>query len=229
MKPEQKQSLKSWHRREKETPRQYALFEYFLSLPAPERTSEKVAEKFAISLQYVQRIRSRQCWNNRAFDRDNFVASEIDAKVQNKAEETAFNWLEWEQNNLEQTRKLSGQFFDRCKEMFALPLTETKEEITETTPDGKTIHKTIVTKPIRFTAGDAPKYAEAAIILSRFVLEQSGGTRPAGNIALPKPPKPIDEMTPDERIAYINDLKAAQGAIERGEMPSFDETGGATQ
>jgi hypothetical protein len=212
-------AARSWHRQPKETPRQYEIFEYFLSLPPAERIANKVSSRFKVSDSYINKMRRVQKWNDRARDRDNHLASKADEAAERVVEQVAFDWQSYEQENLQNSVELSRLFAGKAKEIALMPVTETTETITEQTPDGKTIHKTIVHRPLRVTASDAPRFAEAALILSRYAIEQSEAARrgESVNIHLPKPPKPLDQMTPDERGEYIKQLSDAREALIRGD------------
>lgn len=215
---------KSWFRQTviplKETARQYEYFSYFLSLPPLERTSENVRKHFGLnSVRWIEEMRSKKNWNERAKDRDNFIAAKTDKDSLKKAKENAFDWIEWEHKNLEKSRLVADLFFARCFKMLEMPLTEKVETITKVTDDGKTIHQTTIHKPTKFLASDVPKYIEAAIILSNYVLEQSRMFRHNRviNINLPNPSKPVEEMNDKERESYIEELKEAKRRLELGE------------
>lgn len=227
-----KDAARSWHRQSKppmnETARQYALFEFFLSLPPSKRTNPKVAGKFRVSESYIREIRRKRKWNDRAADRDNHLASKADAAAEQVAEQSAFDWAKFEQENLTAAVEMSQLFAARAIEIGKMPITETTETITETTDDGKTLHKTIVHKPLRVTAADAPRFAEAALILSRYAIEQGEAARASGgreNIHLPKPPKPLSEMSPDETASYIAELERARDAMVQGGVEYVSEIG----
>ena len=224
-----KTPARSWHRQPDETDRQFELFEFFLSLKPADRTSQTVGQHFAVSRRYIQQVRDAKKWNDRARDRDNFVAEKGDAAIADQAAKVAFDWAEYEQEQLDNAVELSRLFAVKAIEIAKMPIVEETETIVETSPDGKTVHKTIVRKPLKVTASDAPKFAEAALILSRYATEQADAARRGSNvnIHLPKPDKPIDQMTKDERETYIAECMRARQAMERGD--DLDLISGAEQ
>lgn len=226
-----------WHRQGgeplKETARQYAMFQFFLSLPPEIRTAEKVQKHFNLqSDRQVHRLRSEKMWNQRAQAHDEAQAVRIDEKRAKVLENAAFDWAKWETDNLENVREITDLLFKKTKEILTLPVVETTRKNPIIDQNGELIYQEITLKPTKFSAGDAPRYAEAAVLLSKFYVEQTEAAKAkeAGgfNLHLPKPKKPVDQMSPEEIEEWIAECNSAKTALEKGESVE-DYTGGATQ
>lgn len=228
-----KKQNQSWLRREDETNKQFDLFQTFLYLPPSERTSLKVAEKFRVSERYISRIRSEKNWNERTRDFDNFLAVRASGKVAKVAEEKAFDWEKWEQGNIEKTVSIVDKLFAKCDEILNYktfrrkfdekPLTYADgEPILDA--EGKQIHQQIVIiEPIKFSAGDGARMAEAAVLMSQFLMMRQRQQSPlTHNAGLPEPSKPLDDMSPDELEQYALECRAASAAIARGETINLE-------
>lgn len=234
MKPEN-DTLKPWHQQPNETAKQYAMFQFYLSLPLDQRTLVKVCEHFNFSQVYVGNIAGKWQWEARARAKANALADKVHQVQETAAAEIAFDWADWEMQNLDRVRGITEQILVRCEQMLALPVREsTKKDVPifdaktgkpVLDKDGKPVYQLVtIVKPVRFVAGDAPRYAEAAVILTKFLSETHRTGAPLSTI-LPPPPKPVEEMTVEEREAYIAELRAKQQQITRGELPQ--DLGGA--
>lgn len=211
-----------------ETARQFELFQYFLSLQPVERTSENVRKHFGFTNKRgVEKVRSDKQWNRRAQAFDDNRAKHVETKMNEKAAEVAFDWAAWEGENLENVKNIADQLFKKTKEILSLPVTETTKKNPIIDQNGQIVFQEITLKPLRFSASDAPRFAEAAVLLSRFVIEQTEASKRAKqnvNLHLPKPKKAWDQMSPEDIEAYIEECNLARTAIEKGEgVEDFSE------
>lgn len=230
-----KPPVEPWHRQKGESPREYECFNLFLISPPKQRTSKFVANSFGLTEQLITRTRTKWKWNERVLEYDRWLSREADKIAAQAVHETMFNWADWEWQNHEKVRAITERLLTRTEQMLNLPVQELVKKDPVFHPEtgdqlmdaeGKPLFATTIVKPMRFTAGDVPRYAEAALILTRYLAEQNG-LRPIVP-AIPAPHKPIDEMTIEERGEYIANLRARQQAIVSGQTVQ-DETGGQPQ
>jgi hypothetical protein len=214
-----------WHQQHGETDRQFQLFSFWLEQPPENRTSEIVAKHFGVGGEYVQQLSVKHRWPRRAMAHSHWLSQQADAILARAAQQTGFNWADWEIANNEKVRSITERMLARCEQMLSLPVTEmrkeenpvidpaTGQELTDSR--GNVVYQTVTTvKPIRFNAADAPRYAEAAMILTRYLAEQNGGADPVPT--MPTPIKPIEDMSIEEREAYIAQLRERQQALVTG-------------
>ncbi len=210
---------KSWHQRAKETARQFELFEYYLSLEPEHRSLQKVSERFTVSRQYVDRIARKFLWEDRSRNRNNYFAEQADAVAVKAVKDAEFDFVEWEEQKNIRFRALTDGLLEKCEQMLQVPIQQTTvEKIAIVDPntgaklldeDGEVVYPTITTiKPSRWNAADTVRFAEAAVVLTKYLAEQN--TKPPFRSPLPPPPKPIELMNLFEREQYINDLREIQ-------------------
>lgn len=227
---------KSWHQQKGETAKQFQMFEFFLSLQPDLQSYQTVRKQFSLSREYVERIAKKNKWIERSRNCKRHFQSLQDEIKAKAAQKIAFDWADWELENLEKVRVATEQMLTKCQKMLNAPLTEQTEKqkvvidkatgVKITDSQGNVVYQNIIIiKPIRFNASDVLKYAEAVLILTKYLVEQNRITIPVNRV-LPQPSKPIAEMTEDERQAYIDDLRSRQQAISRGEkFVEFDDDG----
>ena len=226
--------IKPWHQQPGETDKAYSYFKYFLSLDPATRNLETVGFQFGVGKANIQKMSTRDNWMARAAAYTNFLTSAADSVAVAAEQDIAFNWADWELSNHDKVRGITERLLARCEQMLTLPVQEMKKE-TDPLMDPRTgepildsrgnqVYQTVtVVKPIRFTASDAPRYAEAALILTKYLAETNGI---APLPSLPAPHKPVEEMSVEEREEYIASIRAQQQALVRGEAI---DVGGPTQ
>ena len=204
------------------------MFEFFLRLHPDLQSYQTVSKNFALSREYVERIaKKKNRWIERARNYKNHFQSIQDEIKAKAAQKIALDWADWQRENLDYVRVVTEKMLNKCQRMLDAPLTEktekqqavidkaTRKKITDS--QGNVVYQNIIIiKPIRFNASDIPKFVEAVIILTKYLVEQNRITIPIKRI-LPAPSKPIAEMTAEEQDAYIAELRARQKAISRGE------------
>ena len=203
------------------------MFEFFLRLHPDLQSYQTVSKNFALSREYVERIAKKNRWIERARNYKNHFQSIQDEIKAKAAQKIALDWADWQRENLDYVRVVTEKMLNKCQRMLDAPLTEktekqqavidkaTRKKITDS--QGNVVYQNIIIiKPIRFNASDIPKFVEAVIILTKYLVEQNRITIPIKRI-LPAPSKPIAEMTAEEQDAYIAELRARQKAISRGE------------
>lgn len=224
-----------WHqqRNKGETDRNYGLFQYFLSLEPAERTLTKVAENFDIDLGYVSKLSIARNWLERAAAHTDWIAQQTDAAARRAAEQMALDWADWEYENLNRVRGITERLLANCEKMLNQPIQEMTKK---TAPikdkfgkavvvDGEQVYAEITTiKPVRHTAADAPRYAEAAVILTKYLKDQNSPSVEPIRAPLPAPKKPVEEMTVEERDEYIAELRRAQ-AENAARLQDYGEQG----
>lgn len=212
---------KSWYQRKNESPRQFELFEYYLSLEPLKRTYQSVSKHFSLSREYVEQIARKFFWVERSRSRNNFFAELADDAAAKAVREVEFDWIRWETANLDRVRVITENLLSRCEEMLAAPIVEqTTQDAKITDSQGNEFYQKITTvKPVRFTASDVPKHIEAVVILTKYLSEQN---KPA-LMFLPPPAKAVESMTIQEREAYIAEIRTRQQAIADGKPIEFDD------
>jgi hypothetical protein len=215
---QEKEEKKSWFRRKQETDRNFEMFSYYLSLPAMERSLQKVSERFAISRQYVDRIARKFLWEDRSMNRDCWLQQQADDVAVNAVKQAEFDYSVWEEEKNIRFRVLTDGLLEKCEAMLKVPITQTSvEKIAVVDPntgaklldkDGEIIYQTITTiKPGKWNATDTVRFAEAAVVLTKYLSEQN--TKPSKS-PFPPPKKPLELMNMFERQAYIDDLREIQ-------------------
>jgi hypothetical protein len=210
---------KSWHQRAKETARQFELFEYYLSLEPEHRSLQKVSERFTVSRQYVDRVARKFLWEDRSRNRNNYFAEQADAVAVNAVKQVEFDYQIWEEQKTARFRDLTDSLLEKCEQMLQVPIQQTTvEKIAIVDPntgaklldeDGEIIYQTITTiKPSRWNAADTVRFAEAAVVLTKYLAEQN--TKPPFRSPLPPPPKPVELMSIFEREQWIEELREIQ-------------------
>ena len=194
------------------------------------------------STKYIEKMRQRFNWDARRTAFLEFLAAEADAArtaaavtvAQESGEQYAFDWTEWHLKNLTTAREIADQLLVKTKEIVNLPILQrTRADKPLIGADGKPVlgvdgkplmQEVTILKPSRFSVGDAPRFAEAALVLAQYVREQMHFVGNTVDRDLPTPAKPLDEMTQEELDAYIQECRAAKDAIIRGDV--CDATGG---
>ncbi len=223
---EDKDEKKSWHQRKNESARQFELFEYYLSLEPAHRSFHSVSEKFALSRVYVERIAKKFLWTERSRNRNNYFVEKADEVAANAVKDAEFDFVAWEEQKNIRFRVLTDSLLEKCEQMLKVPIQQTTvEKIAVVHPDtgekfldknGDVVYQTITTvKPGRWNASDTVRFAEAAVILTKYLAEQN--IKPVKS-PLPPPAKPVELMNQFERQLYIDELREKQRAIARGDF-----------
>jgi hypothetical protein len=179
--------IQSWLRQPKESEKTFEYFSYFLSLPPAERSNRRVSEEYTVSEQNIKQIRCRWKWNERALEYDNHLASAATRAVTKAVEKAEFNWATWEAGNLERTRKITDELFNKVEEILKLEV-------------------------VQFRADDAIRFTESAVILTNYLMERQRSlfTKFDFNQILPELLKPLEDMTEDELSEYIEKCQKAR-------------------
>jgi hypothetical protein len=214
----QEKEESSWHQRRNESARQFELFEFYLSLEPEHRSFQSVSKKFSLSRIYIERIAKRFFWIERARNKNNWLAEQADEVSAAAVQDAEFDYNVWEEQKNIRFRVLTDGLLEKCEEMLAVPITQTSvQKIAIVDPNtgakildgnGEQLYQTITTiKPGKWNATDTVRFAEAAVVLTKYLAEQN--TKPFRS-PLPPPPKPVELMNLFERQAYIDELREIQ-------------------
>jgi hypothetical protein len=176
----------AWLRQPKESEKTFEYFSYFLSLPPAERSNRRVSEEYTVSEQNIKQIRRRWKWNERALEYDNHLSSAATRAMTKAVEKAEFNWAAWEIANLEKTRRITDELFNKVEEILKLEV-------------------------VQFRADDAIRFIESAVILTNYLMERQRSlfTKFDFNQILPELLKPLEDMTEDELSEYIEKCQKA--------------------
>lgn len=226
---------KTWLRGDFENDRAFEIFNTFLNLSPSERTSRRVAEIWSLSEGRVKQLRNKYHWNERVRDYDNYMAEKRDVAVEKNVGIVAFDWAKWELENLERTRQITDKLFTRSEQILAMPFVKAEKREAIIDPktgeplldrEGNPVHQVVqIVNPMRFSAGDASRFAEAGVVLTQYATARARALAPreAGNHQLPQPEKALEDMTPEEIEIYILQIEQATEAIARGETVQGSE------
>jgi hypothetical protein len=214
----EKEESKSWHQRRNESARQFELFEYYLSLEPEHRSFQLVSKEFALSRVYVERIAKKFMWIERSRNKNNWLVEQADEVSAAGVKDAEFDYSVWEEEKNIRFRVLTDGLLEKCEQMLAVPIQQTtveKKVVADPNTgaklldkDGEIIYQTITTiKPGKWNATDTVRFAEAAVVLTKYLAEQN--TKPFRS-PLPPPPRPLELMNTFERQAYIDDLREIQ-------------------
>lgn len=156
---------------------------------------------------------NRDCWLQQQAD-DVAAAAKKDAE---------FDFVEWERQKTERFRGLTDSLLEKCEQMLEVPIqqtTVTKKAVVDPNTgaklldeDGEIIYQTItMIKPGKWNASDIVRFAEAAVVLTKYLSEQNSVPFKS---PLPPPPKPIELMNLFERQQYIDELREIQRQFAR--------------
>lgn len=138
-----------WERQENESPEAFAAFVAYRD-GGPDRSQAKAAREIGKDPGLTNRWCTRHDWVARARDYDNHVARiEREERERVRARQAA----KWELAKLEgaqQNIDLAGTLRERVRRMLSFPLTSQKTKKLVESPDGRTIHQTIIIKPYRW-------------------------------------------------------------------------------
>jgi len=222
------------------------MFQAYRDLPADVKDlRERVRAKFELkSGRRIDTLASKFNWKARRaayletlrIAADKGVAKTVAKVAESTATEQAFDYAAWHIKNIERTRRIADQLFDKAEAILKLNVvqSQTKGELAFDADgrqmfdkDGKPLMVNVtILKPSRFSVSDAPKFSEAGLILAQYAREQDRYAS-TGEIDrdVPAPDKPLEEMSADELDSYIARCREAKDAIIRGEP--IDETGRA--
>jgi hypothetical protein len=216
---QEKEQSKSWHNRRGESARAFDLFQFYLSLAPEKRTYEQVCIQYGLSRAYIEKLAAKFLWIERSRNRNNFFAEQADEVSAAAVKDAEFDYNVWEEEKNIRFRVLTDGLLEKCEQMLAVPITQTSvQKIAVVDPntgaklldkDGEIIYQTITTiKPGKWNATDTVRFAEAAVVLTKYLAEQN--TKPNTRSPFPPPPKPLELMNMFERQAYIDDLREIQ-------------------
>ncbi len=216
---QEKEQSKSWHQRRGESARQFEFFEYYLSLEPEHRSYQSISKQFSLSRIYIERIAKKFMWIERSRNKNNWLVEQADEVSAAAVKDAEFDYNVWEEQKNIRFRVLTDELLEKCEQMLAVPIQQTtveKKAVVDPNTgaklldkDGEIIYQTITTiKPGKWNATDTVRFAEAAVVLTKYLSEQN--TKPNTRSPFPPPKKPLELMNMFERQAYIEDLREIQ-------------------
>jgi hypothetical protein len=214
----EKEESKSWHQRRGESARAFDLFQFYLSLAPEKRTYEQTCIKYGLSRAYIEKLAAKFLWIERSRNRNNWLVEQADEVSAAAVQDLEFDYSVWEEQKNIRFRVLTDGLLEKCEQMLAVPIQQTtveKKVVVDPNTgaklldkDGEKIYQTITTiKPGKWNATDTVRFAEAAVVLTKYLSEQN--TKPFKS-PLPPPSKPLELMSVFERQIYIDELREIQ-------------------
>jgi hypothetical protein len=163
-----------WERQAEESAKAFAAFRAYREM-GPSRSIERVHQECAKSSRLLKRWSSRYSWVARAEAYDGDIAEKERIAKDDAINKEMEKWAERRIATKEVEWKKAELLDEKAAQMLKFPLQEVEHKEIETLDDGRTLVKTTIIKPVRFSVRDAAIMVKVADDLRRNSCDMETG------------------------------------------------------